>query len=167
MTAVRRATPDDLPAIRALCRAYRDTLVERSRHVPAFVETYYGGAAFEALLGDLPRLHAPPDGATFLAEADDRPLGCAMTHRIDAATCEIKRVFVVPEARGTGAGAALFEAAMAWARAAGYTRMVLDTFHTLTEAQRLYARLGFREAAPFYAPDPALAPLLRFYERAL
>lgn len=165
--AVRPAEKADLADVRALCRAYRALLVERSQHVPSFITTYYSEESFEALLADLPHIHARPDGAIFLAELAGRPVGCAMTQRIDRETSEIKRVFVTPEARGSGAGRALFAAAMAQARADGYGRMVLDTFHTLDEAIGLYHALGFTPAAPFYAPDPALAPFLRFYEARL
>ena len=163
----RLAGPGDMAAVRDLCRAYRDVLIARSRDVPAFVETYYGAEAFERLLEDLPRLHAPPEGAVFVAEARDRVVGCAMIHRVAPGVAEIKRVYVDPDARGTGAGRLLFEAAMAEARGRGYARMVLDTFHTLTEAIALYGKLGFEPIPPFYDPDPDLLPYLRFYGRAL
>lgn len=165
--SIRLADSGDMPDVASLCRAYRETLIARSEDTPAFVARYYAAGAFEALLKELPQKHARPDGAIFLACDGDLPVGCAMTHRIDGETCEIKRVYVAPEARGLGAGRALFEAAMDQARADGYGRMVLDTFHTLTEAIALYGKLGFTEAAPFYPPDPELGAKIRFYSRPL
>lgn len=77
---------------------------------------------------------------------------------------EIKRVFVDPIARGLGAGRALMREGMERARADGYTRMVLDTIVPLTEAIALYEALGFKPCTPFYEPDPAFAPHLRFFD---
>ncbi|MEO0746666.1 MAG: hypothetical protein AAFY49_15075 [Pseudomonadota bacterium] len=53
------------------------------------------------------------------------------------------------------------------AAADGYGRMVLDTIAPLTEAIALYERLGFAPCAPFYNPDPAFAPHLRFFDITL
>ncbi|MEM9973035.1 MAG: GNAT family N-acetyltransferase [Pseudomonadota bacterium] len=165
--SIHLAGASDMSTVADLCRAYRETLIARSEDTPEFVARYYGAGAFETLLKELPQKHARPDGAIFLACKGDAPVGCAMTHRIDIETCEIKRVYVAPEARGLGAGRALFEAAMAQARADGYVRMVLDTFHTLAEAIELYGKLGFAETPPFYPPDRELGDKIRFYARPL
>lgn len=162
--AVRHAKPEDLPAVRALCRAYRDLLRERSTGVPAFVETYYGDAGFEDLLARLPEIHARPKGAILVWERAGRVLGCAMTHEIAPGLAEVKRIFVDPAARGMGAGRALSRAAIDQARADGNARLCLDTFATLTEAIALYRALGFAPCAPFYEPAPELAENLRFFD---
>lgn len=168
MTAgVRLADPRDMGAVRRLCRDYRDLLLARSTDVPAFVETYYGAAAFEALLARLPAIHARPGGAILVRETGGAVLGCAMTHGIAPGTAEAKRIFVDPAARGTGAGRALTSGAIEQARSDGYERLVLDTFATLTEAIGLYEALGFTPCPPFYTPDPALLPHLRFFGIAL
>ncbi|WP_322865558.1 GNAT family N-acetyltransferase [Aquicoccus sp. G2-2] len=167
LTLRQPATAEDHAAIRALCRAYRDQLTERASECPQIVENYYDQSSYEALLKRLPALHARPDGALFLALIDGTPVGCGMTHRIDAATCEIKRVFVSPEARGHGAATAIFDAAITQAKADGYRLMVLDTMIWLREAIALYAKLGFDDAAPFYVPAPEFAPYIRFFARAL
>lgn len=54
-------------------------------------------------------------------------------------------VYVHPEARGTGASAALIEAAMASARTEGVTRFILWVNGENAPARRLYEKLGFRE----------------------
>src|SRR4051812_38081357 len=59
---------------------------------------------------------------------------------------EMKRMFVRPAARGTGAGAALLEAAMTTARRRGYSRLWLETSPLVMRvAHRMYAAAGFRE----------------------
>lgn len=167
LTLRQPETEADHAATRQLCRLYRDSLARRATACPAIVENYYEEAAYEALLTQLPQKHARPDGAMFLALLDDDPVGCGMTHRIDSTTCEIKRVYVTPAARGHGAARAIVHAAMDQARADGYATMVLDTMAWLSEAIALYRKLGFAEAPPFYTPDPAFAPHIRFFARAL
>lgn len=160
--------PDDAQALARLCWGYRDLLAARCVATPAIVDTYYARGSYGALIDDLPRLHARPAGEILLADLDGAVVGCAMYYPLSLpATCEIKRVFVDDSARGHGAGKALMHAAMQRARADRYDRMVLDTMYLLTEAIALYETLGFAPCAPFYAPDPAFAPILRFYDHPL
>ena len=167
LTIRQPASEADHAAIRQLCRAYRELLAERATSLPEIVESYYGKASYEKLLARLPKTHARPRGAMFLAHLGDTPVGCGMTRRIDGETSEIKRVFVAPEARGHGAATAIFEAAMDQARADGYSRMVLDTMVWLTEAIALYGKLGFAPCPPFYKPDPRFTGHILYFSRPL
>lgn len=91
---------------------------------------------------------APPGGLLLVARHDGEPAGTAGVRLLDADTAELKRVFLLPGARGRGGAALLVPAAEDAARSLGARRMILDTRSDLIEARRLYERLGYHETEP-------------------
>jgi len=110
---------------------------------------------FEAELAGLPGKYAPPAGALLIARNEhETAIGCVALRPIDGdGVCEMKRLYVTPDARGMGLGDALIARIVASARASAYAEMRLDTLPTMLAALGLYIRAGFREI-PAYYPTP-------------
>ena len=106
---------------------------------------------FQQELDELPGAYAPPTGRLLLAMTNGEAFGCVALRKIGANTCEMKRLFVRPEFRGTGLGLKLAEAIISAGRELGYRRMRLDTLPDKMErAVRMYRSLGFKEIEPYY-----------------
>ena len=87
-----------------------------------------------------------PREEMWIAEADGRPIGSIMLCETGDGETGQLRLFLVEKAyRRLGVGSALTHTLMAKAREAGYRRMVLETAACLTEAIRMYERLGFHK----------------------
>ena len=100
---------------------------------------------FEREVASLPGDYDP----ILVAHWNSEVAGCVALHGWDRDVCEMKRLYVRPEARGAGLGRRLAEAAVDEARRRGFERMRLDTVPSMVEAQALYDQLGFREIEPY------------------
>lgn len=113
---------------------------------------------FEAELAALPGKYSAPEGGLWLAEIDDAatPVGVVAVRALADSNCELKRLWVEPEAKGKGLGRELARTAIAFARDAGYAEMKLDTLkHRMPAAIALYRSLGFVDAEPYtHNPEP-------------
>lgn len=105
---------------------------------------------FSEEISNLPKIYGPPSGCLLLARVNEKAVGCVAVRNKNGATCEMKRLYVKPEYRGTGLGRRLAETAIRKARQLGYARMVLDTLPSMVEAQPLYESLCFREVEGYY-----------------
>ena len=160
--------PDDLDAVRHLCWAYRDFLLNMSEVDRQITETFYPVEKYQKILEEMPELHARPKGMILIAkDGSGAPLGCGMSHALDDETSEIKRVFVNAAARGQGVARMICEDLLRQARQDGFSRVVLDTSKSLTAAQRLYDRLGFAQRGPYQPIPQDVLPALLFYEKDL
>ncbi|MEZ9631501.1 GNAT family N-acetyltransferase [Vibrio breoganii] len=61
----------------------------------------------------------------------------------DLSTCELKKLFLLEEARGLGLGKALSNHCLDFAKEQGFTQCYLDTLSNMTSAVHLYEKLGF------------------------
>jgi ribosomal protein S18 acetylase RimI-like enzyme len=141
MPVIERARDEsDVAAVRGLLLEYADSLG---------VDLCFQG--FDRELAELPGEYAPPGGCLLVARADGEVVACVALRRLDAGTCEMKRLYVRPSQRGLGLGRTLAEAVIAEAKRLGYGHMRLDTLPSMTEAAALYERLGFSDTPPYYA----------------
>jgi putative acetyltransferase len=145
--------PSDIGAVRALFVEYARSL--------QFSLCFQN---FEQELATLPGAYAAPKGHILLAESDGRALGVVALRPFDDRTCEMKRLYVRPEARGRGLGERLARAIMAEGARIGYATIRLDTHESMLEAIGLYRALGFREITAY--AEPAV-PGLHYFERRL
>lgn len=127
-----------LEACRALFREYWAS--------QAFAPCFQG---FDRELAALPGDYAPPRGRLLLATVDGDPAGCVALRPLAPGVAEMKRLYVRPAHRGSGLGLRLARRVVDEARAIGYRTLKLDTLPSMREAQALYARLGFRDTAPY------------------
>ena len=84
---------------------------------------------FDQEMASLPGAYSAPEGRLFFAEVDGRPAGCVGVRALSGSegVCEMKRLYVTPEERGHGVGAALALAVIKAAKEIGYRKLMLDT----------------------------------------
>lgn len=92
---------------------------------------------------------ARPGGCFLVARIGPEIAGCGGLKRLDAATGEIKRVWVTLGMRGRGVARAIVEELERFGADLGFRRIRLDTNRALGEAQAMYAAMGYREIARY------------------
>ncbi len=91
--------------------------------------------------------YAGPRHAYFVVEEGGEVVGGAGIAPLtgaDEGTCELRKMYYLPKARGRGLGEALLRECLAFARSAGYRTCYLETLTGMDAAQKLYKRLGFQ-----------------------
>ncbi len=136
--------PDDTALVRQLFMEYIDSLG---------VDLSFQDVDSE--LAALPGKYAPPQGTVLLARDDAAgAVGVVALRPLPlAGTCEMKRLYVRPQARKQNAGRRLAEEIVSAARTMGYERVLLDTLPSMQAALALYEWLGFRRIEAYY-PNP-------------
>jgi len=124
--------------------AYRDPVAQRLVAAAlADLAQRYGGPGDATPVGGTQ--FDPPDGAFLVATVHGVPAGCAgwRTRPEQPDVAELKRMYTLPEYRGRGVASALLTAVEESARAAGCTRVWLETGLRQPEAIALYEKLGY------------------------
>ncbi|MEL6631302.1 MAG: GNAT family N-acetyltransferase [Bacteroidota bacterium] len=148
-----------------ISRAYKP---QHIRQVRSLLYAYGISRNLDEALGNyfeelsmLPQKYGPPQGCLLLAMDDKQPLGCVAFRPEREYICEMKRLYVRPQARGLQVGKALCMRLMRIAQQRGYGKMRLDTHPSMTSAQKLYQEIGFYEIER-YNDNPI--PGIRFFE---
>jgi ribosomal protein S18 acetylase RimI-like enzyme len=163
--SIRRASLDDAQALAELGAA-------------TFAATFAGGYPPDELKRFVAANHNPhklsvaladPEVAIWLAERGRRPIGFAQASSppdiphadVRPQDGEIKRLYLLAEAQGSGLGAELLKCAVDWLEGRGRSPVWLSVWGHGHAAQRFYARHGFEPAGEYDWPevdfeDPAI-----------
>ena len=146
MLAIRRIRQQDNPVVTQIIRS---------------VMTEYGavgeGYSIEdPEVDDMFSAYSGNRSAFFVIEKNGAVVGCGGIAPLDSGigkngdggngvsdTCELRKMYFLPELRGIGIGTRLLELCLEMAREMAYRRCYLETIEAMKEARRLYARHGF------------------------
>jgi GNAT superfamily N-acetyltransferase len=129
MTVALRRTSSEDPLFIALVRLLDAELAERDGD----------DHAFYAQFNKIDHIRH-----VILAMDGDRALACGAIKAFDNNSMEVKRMYVLPEARQRGIASLVLAALEEWARELGYVRTVLETGSRQVEAVALYDRSGYQ-----------------------
>lgn len=131
---VRAVLRADVPSVVAIVR---ETLAE-------FGLRFGEGSATDDAVLNLPRSYEELGGAFWVAaEAQTGEIGTCGVAPVAKGVFELRKMYLRPAARGAGVGQKLLDACVAWTRAHGGSRVVLDTTEAMTRAISFYERNGF------------------------
>lgn len=129
--------PGDLGAIVSL----HGITYGRERGWDATFEAYVAGPLSEFVL------RAAPRERIWIAETNDRIVGCVAIVAPSPETAQLRWFLVDPAARGAGLGKRLLQCALAFARERGFAEVILWTERSLVAAAHLYRAAGFVKTA--------------------
>ena len=75
---------------------------------------------------------------------EERAVGCGAFKKYEEDTAEIKRMFVLPEARGKGIANMILTEIESWAIEQGFAHFILETSPKLHHAIALYTKMGYQ-----------------------
>jgi putative acetyltransferase len=133
---IRPIQPSDNPELAIIVR---NTLTEFGAANP-------GTVFFDPTTDALFELFQTPRAAYFVAEAGGKVLGGGgiyPTEGLPANTCELVKMYLLPEARGIGLGRTLIEKCLETAKVNDFEQVYLETLDELHLALKIYAKFGF------------------------
>jgi putative acetyltransferase len=133
---IRPIHPSDNPDLALIVR---NTLAEFGAANPG---TVYFDSTTDALF----ELFQVPKATYFVAEVNGKILGGGgiyPTEGLPDGTCELVKMYLLPEARGIGLGRTLIEKCLETAKENGFQQVYLETLDELHLALKIYAKFGF------------------------
>jgi len=95
-------------------------------------------------LEDLEKHYFQARGWFAVLESEERIVGSYRLFCVDSLTCELRKMYLSPQCRGSGYGKRLLEDALLKALDLGYHAVTLETASVLKEAISLYIKYGFQ-----------------------
>jgi len=136
MVTIRDLQKEDNPA---LAKVVKDTLAEFGANHP---NTVYYDPTTDALF----EVFQTPRSKYFLAELNNKIVGGGGIYPTDGLppdTCELVKMYLLPEARGLGLGRTLIEKCIEEAAENGFKKIYLETMPELKQALSVYEKFGF------------------------
>jgi len=114
-----------------------------------------------------PEQVSPGSGVFLIARTGTEPIGCGAVCRLNHSAGEIRRMFVLPAARGARVGRRLLAELEQYARQSGLNRLTLVTGARQPDAIRLYERSGYVRipSPPEYADTPVRICMAKVLDR--
>ncbi len=106
-----------------------------------------GTVYFDPTTDALFELFNTPGSYYYIATIDNKVVGGAgifPTENLPKGTCELVKLYLHKDARGTGLGKQLLNTAMQWAKENGYTQVYLESMPELSKAVTIYENVGFQ-----------------------
>jgi len=124
----------------ALAQIIRNTLTE-------FGANHLGTVYFDSSTDHLFEIFRESHSVYFVAENEDGKIvgggGIYPTEGLPADTCELVKMYLVPEVRGTGLGRTIIEKCLNTARELGFNKVYLESMPELKQALKVYEKFGF------------------------
>lgn len=135
---IRSIQQSDNPA---LAKIIRGTLTEFGANHPG---TVYYDAATDALF----ELFQKDRSVYYVAETKDGQIagggGIYPTEGLPEGTCELVKMYLLPEERGKGLGGLIIEKCLKAAKDLGFTQIYIESMPELEKALKVYERFGFK-----------------------
>lgn len=135
--SIRPIQPDDNPGI---AKIIRDTLAEFGANHP-------GTVYFDPTTDRLYELFQEEKRSVYnVALLDGKMVGGGgiyPTEGLPADTCELVKMYLLPEGRGIGLGKMMIDRCIGQAKTLGFNKIYLETMPELQQALNIYARFGF------------------------
>jgi putative acetyltransferase len=123
-----------------LSKVIRDTLTE-------FKANHPGTVYYDSSTDHLFELFREPNSFYYVAELKGTVaggVGIFPSPGLPPGTCELVKMYLIPQARGKGLGRLLIEKALEFAKGAGFNSVYIETMPELRQAMNVYEKFGFK-----------------------
>lgn len=134
---LRKIEPKDSPEVATIIRTV----------MPEFGASGEGFAINDAEVNDMYGAYSQPRTVYFVCVENGKILGGGGIAPLlggDPSVCELKKMYFLPSARGSGLGQRTLAKCIEAAKELGFKTCYLETFNTMKLAMKLYEKNGFK-----------------------